>query len=60
MQDGVDPSVEESGTTLEVQQQKDLRDIIAILGMDELSEVDRLTVSRARGRVRRGRRADFR
>ncbi len=31
-----------------LQQYKDLQDIIAILGMDELSEEDRLTVSRAR------------
>ncbi len=39
-------------TTREVQQvlqkYKDLQDIIAILGMDELSEEDKLTVSRAR------------
>lgn len=31
-----------------LQKYKDLQDIIAILGMDELSESDRLTVSRAR------------
>ena len=31
-----------------LQKYKDLQDIIAILGMDELSEDDRLTVSRAR------------
>jgi F-type H+-transporting ATPase subunit beta len=31
-----------------LQKYKDLQDIIAILGMDELSEVDRLTVARAR------------
>jgi F-type H+-transporting ATPase subunit beta len=31
-----------------LQRYKELRDIIAILGMDELSETDRLTVSRAR------------
>ncbi|MGI9211633.1 MAG: F0F1 ATP synthase subunit beta [Methylococcaceae bacterium] len=31
-----------------LQRYKELRDIIAILGMDELSEEDRLTVSRAR------------
>src|SRR5207245_9341347 len=31
-----------------LQRYKDLQDIIAILGMDELSEDDRLTVSRAR------------
>ena len=31
-----------------LQRYKELKDIIAILGMDELSEVDRLTVSRAR------------
>jgi F-type H+/Na+-transporting ATPase subunit beta len=31
-----------------LQRYKDLQDIIAILGMDELSEEDRLTVSRAR------------
>ena len=31
-----------------LQRYKELRDIIAILGMDELSEVDKLTVSRAR------------
>ncbi len=31
-----------------LQKYKDLQDIIAILGMDELSEDDKLTVSRAR------------
>src|SRR5690606_21961120 len=31
-----------------LQRYKELQDIIAILGMDELSEEDRLTVSRAR------------
>ena len=31
-----------------LQKYKDLQDIIAILGMDELSEADKLTVSRAR------------
>ena len=31
-----------------LQRYKDLQDIIAILGMEELSEDDRLTVSRAR------------
>ncbi len=31
-----------------LQRYKELKDIIAILGMDELSEVDKLTVSRAR------------
>jgi F0F1-type ATP synthase beta subunit len=31
-----------------LQQYKDLQDIIAILGMDELSDDDKLTVSRAR------------
>ena len=31
-----------------LQRYKDLKDIIAILGMDELSEEDKLTVSRAR------------
>jgi F-type H+-transporting ATPase subunit beta len=31
-----------------LQRQKDLQDIIAILGMDELSEEDKLTVQRAR------------
>jgi F-type H+-transporting ATPase subunit beta len=31
-----------------LQKYKDLQDIIAILGMDELSEEDRLTVDRAR------------
>ena len=31
-----------------LQKYKDLQDIIAILGMDELSEQDKLTVSRAR------------
>jgi F-type H+-transporting ATPase subunit beta len=31
-----------------LQRYKDLKDIIAILGMDELSETDKLTVSRAR------------
>jgi F-type H+-transporting ATPase subunit beta len=33
---------------LTLQQYKDLQDIIAILGMDELSEEQRLTVARAR------------
>ena len=44
--------VEHYGTAREVQQilqkYKDLQDIIAILGMDELSDEDKLTVSRAR------------
>jgi len=31
-----------------LQQYKELQDIIAILGLDELSEEDRLTVARAR------------
>ena len=31
-----------------LQRYKELQDIIAILGMDELSEEDKLTVSRAR------------
>jgi F-type H+-transporting ATPase subunit beta len=31
-----------------LQRYKDLQDLIAILGMDELSEEDKLTVSRAR------------
>jgi F-type H+-transporting ATPase subunit beta len=31
-----------------LQKHKDLQDIIAILGMDELSEEDRITVARAR------------
>jgi F-type H+-transporting ATPase subunit beta len=31
-----------------LQRYKELRDIIAILGMDELSEDDKLTVARAR------------
>jgi F-type H+-transporting ATPase subunit beta len=31
-----------------LQRYKDLQDIIAILGMDELSDADKLTVSRAR------------
>jgi len=51
----LDPNIvgEEHYTTArEVQQvlqrYKDLQDIIAILGMEELSDVDRLTVSRAR------------
>jgi len=35
-----------------LQRYKDLQDIIAILGMDELSDEDKLTVSRAR-RVQR-------
>ena len=35
-----------------LQRYKDLQDIIAILGIDELSEDDKLTVSRARGRFR--------
>jgi F-type H+/Na+-transporting ATPase subunit beta len=43
---------EHSGVARDVQQTlqryKDLQDIIAILGMDELSEDDRLTVARAR------------
>lgn len=40
------------GIQLLLQRYKDLQDIIAILGMDELSEEDRLTVGRAR-RVQR-------
>jgi F-type H+-transporting ATPase subunit beta len=51
----VDPNVigeEHYGTTRAVQsvlqRYKELRDIIAILGMDELSEEDKLTVARAR------------
>ena len=36
------------GVQLILQRYKDLQDIIAILGMDELSEEDRLTVNRAR------------
>jgi len=36
------------GVQSTLQKYKDLQDIIAILGMDELSEVDKLTVSRAR------------
>jgi len=36
------------GVQLILQRYKDLQDIIAILGMDELSEEDRLTVTRAR------------
>ena len=36
------------GVQLILQRYKDLQDIIAILGMDELSEEDKLTVSRAR------------
>jgi F-type H+-transporting ATPase subunit beta len=36
------------GVQQTLQKYKDLQDIIAILGMDELSEDDRLTVSRAR------------
>ncbi len=36
------------GVQQTLQQYKDLQDIIAILGMDELSEEDRLTVARAR------------
>lgn len=34
--------------TLSLQAYKNLQDIIAILGMDELSEEDKLTVARAR------------
>ena len=51
----VDPNVigeEHYGTTRQVQatlqRYKELRDIIAILGMDELSPEDKLAVSRAR------------
>ncbi|MDD4951379.1 MAG: F0F1 ATP synthase subunit beta, partial [Desulfovibrionaceae bacterium] len=51
----LDPHVlggEHYGTAREVQQvlqkYKDLQDIIAILGMDELSDEDKITVSRAR------------
>ncbi|MCK8601138.1 F0F1 ATP synthase subunit beta [Desulfoferrobacter suflitae] len=51
----LDPNVlgeEHYGTAREVQQilqkYKDLQDIIAILGMDELSDEDKLTVARAR------------
>ena len=36
------------GVQQTLQQYKDLQDIIAILGMDELSEEDKLTVDRAR------------
>ncbi len=36
------------GVQLVLQRYKDLQDIIAILGIDELSEADKLTVSRAR------------
>jgi F-type H+-transporting ATPase subunit beta len=36
------------GVQVVLQRYKDLQDIIAILGMDELSEEDKLTVSRAR------------
>ncbi len=36
------------GVQLVLQRYKDLQDIIAILGMDELSDDDKLTVSRAR------------
>jgi F-type H+-transporting ATPase subunit beta len=36
------------GVQLVLQRYKDLQDIIAILGMEELSEEDKLTVSRAR------------
>jgi len=36
------------GVQQTLQKYKDLQDIIAILGMDELSEDDRLTVARAR------------
>jgi F-type H+-transporting ATPase subunit beta len=36
------------GVQQTLQKYKDLQDIIAILGMDELSEEDRLTVARAR------------
>ncbi len=36
------------GVQLTLQRYKDLQDIIAILGMDELSEDDKLTVARAR------------
>jgi F-type H+-transporting ATPase subunit beta len=36
------------GVQATLQKYKDLQDIIAILGMDELSEDDRLTVGRAR------------
>ena len=36
------------GVQMTLQKYKELRDIIAILGMDELSEADKLTVARAR------------
>jgi len=36
------------GVQLVLQRYKDLQDIIAILGMDELSEEDKITVARAR------------
>ena len=36
------------GVQMTLQKYKELRDIIAILGMDELSEDDKLTVARAR------------
>ena len=37
-----------SGAGSILQKYKDLQDIIAILGMDELSDEDKLTVARAR------------
>jgi F-type H+/Na+-transporting ATPase subunit beta len=37
-----------TGVKLILQRYKELQDIIAILGMDELSDEDKLTVSRAR------------
>ena len=51
LQPGViaDDHYETTTRVLEIlQRYKDLQDIIAILGMDELSDEDKLTVSRAR------------
>jgi F-type H+-transporting ATPase subunit beta len=45
---GVEHYAIASQVQLVLQRYKDLQDIIAILGMDELSEEDRLTVNRAR------------
>jgi F-type H+-transporting ATPase subunit beta len=45
---GEEPYRTARAVQLTLQRYKDLQDIIAILGMEELSEEDRLTVSRAR------------
>ena len=45
---GIYPAVDPRGVQSVLQRYKELKDIIAILGMDELSEEDKLVVARAR------------